>query len=394
MTSTDFTLPTEESHECPVSLPAASAVPFADWSPDELRVMVAQEEELRSIIVEYYRSQMIEKKHYYRLPGAQKPALSKEGALNLCSLFKVRVSIDALREHYHDDGHYSVRYRVFLINSRTGHSVADGDGYCTTRESRYAYRWMKMGDVPDTLDTATLMKRQTRTGSQVRVPTPDLADHYNTVLKMAYKRAIVAAALCLPLVSELFTQDIDERASTAPTPEGQSGGPSQRRQAPPNQAAATPPNPAPVTQLITPQQVQQLWSLIKQHEVDFEAFRTALMRLGLQSSKALSPTQLEACLNEIHTRKRHAFQSPTHGTRAQLFEALGMLQAVLSQAQTNQPPGDPHAQTLLDLAQWQPKVSRACEHPETPEDQLQTYLTEVHESLDQLQHLATVDIAT
>jgi hypothetical protein len=30
------------------------------------------------------------------------------------------------------------------------------------------------------------------------------------MIKMAYKRAIVAAALCLPLVSELFTQDLEE----------------------------------------------------------------------------------------------------------------------------------------------------------------------------------------
>jgi hypothetical protein len=172
--------------------------------------MVAQEVELRAIIVDYYRSQMVSSKHYYTLQAGQKPALSKEGALNLCSLFKVRVAAQAPCEQYHGDGHYSVRYRVHLVSMRSGEIIADGDASCSTRESKYAYRWVKASDVPPFLDTATLTTRKGRYGTLYRVPTPDLADHYNTVLKMVYKRAIVAAALCLPLVSELFTQDLEE----------------------------------------------------------------------------------------------------------------------------------------------------------------------------------------
>ena len=201
MDSTALTIPASDT---------ALTVQPCGWSPDELRAMVAQEIELRAIIVDYYRSQMVSSKHYYTLQAGQKPALSKEGALNLCSLFKVRVAAQAPCEQYHGDGHYSVRYRVHLVSIRSGEVIADGDASCSTRESKYAYRWVKASDVPPFLDAAALTTRKGRYGTLYRVPTLDLADHYNTVLKMAYKRAIVAAALCLPLVSELFTQDLEE----------------------------------------------------------------------------------------------------------------------------------------------------------------------------------------
>jgi len=70
-----------------------------------------------------------------------------------------------------------------------------------------------------------------------------------------------------------------------------------------------------------------------------------------------------------------------------------MLQAVIAQAEANQPPSDPCAQTLIELAQWLPRVARACEHPDTPEEQLKTYLLEVNQSLDQLQKMAMTEAA-
>jgi hypothetical protein len=385
-----------------LSIPASETVQAegsSEWSPDELRDRVAQEQELRSIMVDYYRSNMIEKKHYYILQAGQKPALGKEGALNLCSLFKVRVSAAEPLEHHHEDGHYSVRYRVRLVSMRTGEGVADGDGFCSTRESKYAYRWVKASDLPGDLDTATLAKRSNRYGSQYRVPTPDLADHYNTVLKMGYKRAIVAAALCLPLVSELFTQDIEESAPPAQSLPARSV--PQRQQTPPAQShtATTPPDAAGAPQQVTPQQLKQLWSRIKAHEVDYETFRDYLKQSGIQSTKELTPAQLKQCFREIDTRQGQAFQprEPTtvsgraepQGTRAHLFEALTTLQAEIVQAEQTQPPGEPHAQALMELAQWVPRVARACEHPDTQEPELKNYLAEVNQALDELREMMT-----
>ena len=71
MQPTRLALPTSVPDETSV------AVLTAGWSPEELRAMVSQEIELRTIIVDYYRSQMREKKHYYTLQTGQKPALSR-----------------------------------------------------------------------------------------------------------------------------------------------------------------------------------------------------------------------------------------------------------------------------------------------------------------------------
>src|SRR5690606_9214815 len=117
------------------------------WTPETLRANIEREKALRSVIVEYFRAAMQEGHHYYRIDQGSKPALSKEGSLNICSLFKVVPSVDAPSETYHDDGHYTVRARCHILD-RAGQIVATGDGMCTTRESKYAYRWVFDNNVP------------------------------------------------------------------------------------------------------------------------------------------------------------------------------------------------------------------------------------------------------
>ena len=368
---------------------AALTIPASDdaitvqpcgWSPDELRAMVAQEIELRAIIVDYYRSQMVANKHYYTLQPGQKPALSKEGALNLCSLFKVRVSAQPPCEQFHADGHYSVRYRVHLVSMRSGDVIADGDASCSTRESKYAYRWVKATDVPTFLDIKALPSRKGRYGIQYRIPTPDLADHYNTVLKMAYKRAIVAAALCLPLVSELFTQDLEETHLAAHV--SQDSAPS----ATPEQA--------------TPQQLKQLWSRIHQYGIDAEAFRAYLANLGLSSTKQLSPEQLDQCLSEMDARQGDAFQ-PTDddaqpaapATRAALAGAMTTLQTELKQVEQQGALEQLDAAWLTQLAQWVPVVKAACDNAESTETDLSRYLHDTRQVLSDLRQMLTAEAA-
>lgn len=188
------------------------------WTPDALKEAVDREKELRAVVITYYQGELKPGHHYYNLPGQgahRKPALAKEGALNLCSLFKVVPEPEEPHETLSPDGHYTVRFRYRLRSLRTGQIVATGDGSCTTREIKYAYRWLFSSEIPDSEDKDQLPKRtvNTRNGRapQWKLPNPDLADTYNTVLKMAAKRALVAASLNLPLVSELFTQDLEEQ---------------------------------------------------------------------------------------------------------------------------------------------------------------------------------------
>jgi hypothetical protein len=152
-------------------------------------------------------------------------------------------------------------------------------------------------------------------------------------------------------------------------------------------------------QQVEPGELKKLWALITKCRVNHDAFRTYLAELGLQSTKELSPAQLEQCLSEIDTRQRQAFQPrepatvgdrvEPQGTRAHLFEALSMLQAESAQAEQTQPPGEPHAQALMELAQWVPRVGRACENPDTPEPELKNYLAEVNQALGELREMMT-----
>src|SRR5262245_41758629 len=85
----------------PALVPARPAAGLALWEPDELRLAIAREEALREVIVSYVRSKLLEGKHYYTLRqlrggdesdrrDADKPSLTKEGALNICHLLHCR----------------------------------------------------------------------------------------------------------------------------------------------------------------------------------------------------------------------------------------------------------------------------------------------------------------
>jgi hypothetical protein len=149
-----------------------------EWTPKEFEAQIANETRLREILLRYVKSNMIVGHHYFQ--DRDKQSLKKEGALNLCSLFKVKP--EPRESDVESDGqHLSVFYRVDLVSLKTGRVVATGDGYCTSKESKY--------------------RRNNH------------ADVFNTVYKMAFKRAVVAAALQLPIVSELFTQDIEDMTS-------------------------------------------------------------------------------------------------------------------------------------------------------------------------------------
>lgn len=189
---------------------------YHEWTPESLKAAVEREKQLRETMIDYYKSVMRNGHHYYRMTerDEDKPSLTKEGALNLNSLFKVKAMLAEPQETYHTDGHYTVRYRVDLVSSTTGEVVATGDGLCTTRESKYAYRWAFASEISSDVDREKLVKRerQSKTGkpyTQYKLPNPDLADCYNTCLKISLKRALVDATLKLPLVSELFTQDLE-----------------------------------------------------------------------------------------------------------------------------------------------------------------------------------------
>jgi hypothetical protein len=185
----------------------------ADWSPENFALQVERETQMRHIMHEYMTKAMKAGHHYYSFKEGDKPAITQEGAHAICSLLKCVIGRPEINETYHDDSHLSVRARVSIFN-QDGNEVATGDGICSTRESKYAYRWIWDNEVPSGVDVSTLKSKsgQKKGGgkwTQYQMPNQDLPDLYNTVLKMAVKRAKVAAVRQLPLVSELFVAEED-----------------------------------------------------------------------------------------------------------------------------------------------------------------------------------------
>lgn len=181
-------------------------------------------------IKEVQRRVMRVDQHYGVIPGAPKPTLLKPGAELLCMTFQLDPQF-SLTEH-RDGEHLEVVVTCTLYHAPTGKRLGSGIGSCSTRESKYAYRTGKR--VCPSCNAESISKSKwgggwycnkkaggcgakfdkgdkAIEGQEVgRVANPDLADQYNTVRKMACKRAHVAAVLFVTCASELFTQDLED----------------------------------------------------------------------------------------------------------------------------------------------------------------------------------------
>lgn len=171
--------------------------------------------------------------HYGVIPGTgTKPTLLKAGAEKLCLTFRLDPQYEITEKQ--DGVHRDILSKCTLYHIPSGQRFGSGMGSCSTRESKYAYRnaskkcpacgaeaiikgkdeygggWVcfkkkggcgaKFGDGDKGIESQA-------TG---RVANEDLPDQYNTVLKMANKRSLVAAVLNATAASDIFTQDIED----------------------------------------------------------------------------------------------------------------------------------------------------------------------------------------
>lgn len=178
--------------------------------------------------------------HFGRIPGVKKPSLLKPGSEILCLAFQLAPKFHPVDRW--DGEHLEVVVTCTLVHVPTGTELGDGIGSCSTRESKYAYRtgerscpecgsgalnkskkepgfycWAKKGGCGKTFGPNDKRITEQQVGRQ---PNPDIADQYNTVRKMACKRAHIAATLFVTGASELFTQDVEDMPRReAPPPE-------------------------------------------------------------------------------------------------------------------------------------------------------------------------------
>jgi len=176
---------------------------------------------------------------YGVIPGTTKMTLLKPGAEKLSSFFGLSPEfiydqvVEDWTGHEHN-GEPFFFYRVKCRLSRNGRVIGEADGSCNSWESKYRYRnasrkcpkcgaeaiiagkkeygggWLCFGKkggcgakfADDSRDIV---------GQEVgKVPNPDIADQVNTILKMAEKRALVAAVLIATNCSDSFTQDMED----------------------------------------------------------------------------------------------------------------------------------------------------------------------------------------
>lgn len=130
--------------------------------------------------------------HYGTIKGCgDKPTLLQPGAEKIAYMFKLVPTYKVEREHL-GGGHREYTVECTLTSGGTGEVMGFGVGECSTMESKYRYRWDGYG-------------RDRR-----RVENPDVADVWNTCLKMAKKRAFVDAVKSTTAASDVFTQDIED----------------------------------------------------------------------------------------------------------------------------------------------------------------------------------------
>lgn len=175
--------------------------------------------------------------HYGKIPGCgDKPTLLKAGAEKLAFTFRLAPRFFGEREAIDlGNGHREYVIRCELYSIPTQRLMGEGLGSCSTMETKYRFRsgpkvgtgrpvpkeyWNMRSSEPRKAQEIiggkgfSVGKNEagaweiTEQGEQAE--NPNIADVYNTVLKMAKKRAVVDATITALAVSDIFTQDLEE----------------------------------------------------------------------------------------------------------------------------------------------------------------------------------------
>ena len=179
---------------------------------------------MKATVQDLLKSQMQEDVHYGKIPGTgDKPTLLKSGAEMLRMVFNLRTTCNKDDVEITNEGNGHKTYEICMhISNKDKEIIATGLGTCSTMESKYKYR-SQLTDrkVPseywESRDKALLGGSQYSPKKvkgawliSERVEHDNPADYYNTVKKMAKKRAMADGILTATCSSDLFTQDLED----------------------------------------------------------------------------------------------------------------------------------------------------------------------------------------
>jgi hypothetical protein len=185
---------------------------------------------------------------YGVIPGTEKRTLLKPGAEKLTTFFGLSTRFHLLEriEDWTGERHGGEPFFYYLYRcqlSRGELLIAESDGSCNSRESKY--RWREAQRICPACGVAAIIKGREEFGGgwlcfkkkggcgakyrdgdeQIesqqtgRISNPDIADQVNTIQKMAQKRSLIAAVLIAVNASEFFTQDVEDFGfAAAPNP--------------------------------------------------------------------------------------------------------------------------------------------------------------------------------
>lgn len=217
---------------------------------DELSVTNLKNQVLK--IQQVMKSVMQEGVHYGTIPGVANKFLYKSGAEKLCMTFRLLPKY-IIGKTTHENGHITYEITCELYHA-SGAYVGSGVGVCSTLEKKYRYRyetfptnvllpaaWWDSRDVEKlpkilknngvTPKTEAMLKKEKLEFATVKVGSkwyvgykraienPDIADVYNTVIKMGKKRSLVDATITALAVGDMFTQDPDSLKEDFEEPE-------------------------------------------------------------------------------------------------------------------------------------------------------------------------------
>lgn len=186
------------------------------------------------LIQEVMKTVMRENEHYGVIPGCgKKKALFKAGAEKLNLTFRLAPKFEIESQDL-GNGHRNFNVRCLLYSITSGEFIGEGVGSCSTMEGKYRFR--KAEQVCPECGTAAIRKGSQQYGGgwycdrkkdgcgakfeegdpaienhdMGRVEHDNPADHWNTCLKIAKKRAHVDATISATAASDIFTQDLEE----------------------------------------------------------------------------------------------------------------------------------------------------------------------------------------
>lgn len=245
-----------------------------------------------NLIQQVMKEVMHKDEHYGIIPGCKKPSLLKPGAEKISLTFRLAPYYE-ITEKEMPNLHREYIMKCTLKHIETGKVFAEGVGSCSTMEAKYRYRtgpgestgvqvpkayWdSRKSDPSFAMSTMKTLAngagfegdkfgtKKDDTGTwyittaSEKVEHDNPADYYNTVLKMAKKRAHVDAVLTATAASDIFTQDVEDTIPEK-TPETPTETPKTPPPAPKAESKPTPPAGDAPADVATEKQRKMLWA--------------------------------------------------------------------------------------------------------------------------------------